>query len=210
MKKIILIVLIAMTNMNVQAQHRNMQATKGSNQHKRSHYDDEASTSRHNLYADVGLCFSRTNVGLSLTYNYKILPWLGAGLGVQDYDFYPTVTHDHQYIPAVYADLHFIIRAKKKGQILVFLDIGKDFYDSSSQYVRRGDDIYYVPLNNGLYNGLGLGYFRSITKKGWGVYTTLKLIGNIYQPNKYNIRTGEKYISRYDEGTFVFSLGFRF
>lgn len=173
-------------------------------------YVEETELPKHLLYTDVGLCGARINLGLSATYNYKVLPWLGIGVGAQAYDFFPTVCHDHRYVPAVYGDLQFYIRPRKKGQFLAFIDIGKDFYSSSDEYVRQNDFIYYVPLKNGGYFGLGIGYFRAVTKRGWGVYTTLKLISNFYKPNVYNIETGEKYISAYDRGTAVLSFGFRF
>lgn len=168
------------------------------------------SAQKHDVYADVGICGVRINLGVSATYNYKVLRWLGLGAGAHVYDFFPTVTHEHRYIPAVYGDIRFNIRPEKKNQFFAFLDIGVDFYKKSDFYIRSGDYIYYVPLRNGNYTGLGIGYARTVTQRGGGIYTTLKIIDNGYSANTYNIVTGEKSTGNFDRGTIVLSFGFRF
>ena len=219
MKKILLIILIGTAAMNVLAQHKtapprnNTQKkttpSRNTTQRKSSYYD-ETEVSKHMVYADIGITGARILPGISATYNYNFVPWLGLGIGAHAYDFFPTIAHGHQYVPAVYGDVHFIIRPKKRGQVLAFLDIGHDFYKKSDRYVRYEDEIYYVPLKNGTYTGLGLGYLRTLKKRGWGLYTTLKIISNGYPVNKFDIIKQEKYVSRYARGNMALSFGIRF
>lgn len=57
---------------------------------------------------------------------------------------------------------------------------------------------------------MGIGYFLRLTYRGWVVYTTAKIINNIYKRNEYNITTKEQSSINPAGGTVVLSLGFRF
>jgi hypothetical protein len=186
------------------------------------------SAQKYNLFADAGISFSQITPGLSATYNYKLTRWLGAGIGVQGYAFYPTKTHHHQFVPAIFGDLRLNIRSRKRNQFFSFLDVGIDFYKHTDNYFQDANFIYNVPNDNGVYTGLGIGYFRGMAKAGGkvnclpsesegepvvsnrGPYVSLKLITNNYKANAFNTLTGEKQTKTLGRGTIVFSLGFKF
>jgi hypothetical protein len=161
------------------------------------------------LYADAGISFAKITPGFSATFNYRALSWLGLGAGAQLYNFHATPIN-LQYVPTLYGDIHFNIFPKKKNQLLAFLDIGADIYQSNHSYWRRDIIEYTVPKDNGVYWGMGLGYFHRITKRGWGLYATAKLINNIYKANTYNLVTAARGTEGMSEGTAVLSVGWRF
>ncbi len=170
----------------------------------------DASAQKHVLYADVGVSLSRFSPGLSATYNYKFARFMGIGIGVQGYPFYPTMTSPHQFVPAIFGDLRFTIRPRKMGQLFAFLDIGIDFYKHSDNYSRDGNIAYTVDKDNGTYTGLGCGYFRRLTKRGGGPYGSLKIISNGYKANAYNVVSHEQRTESWSRGSAAVSVGFRF
>lgn len=165
---------------------------------------------KHQLYTDVGLCLDYTNLGLSATYNYNVGRHIGIGGGVQAYVFHPAITNPRQFTPAVFADFRFRIRSKHISQYFVLTDLGVDFYKHSDDYVREGNWVYTVPNDNGVYFGLGMGYFRRISSRGWGAYATLKMITNLHKENQLHLTNNEQKSVTIGDGTVVVSVGFRF
>lgn len=166
-----------------------------------------ASAQKHNLFADAGVSFSRFRLGSSATYNYKFNNWLGVGAGYQGYSFSPTITNSRSFIPAVYGDLRFYIRSRKENQFFSFLDLGINLYKRTDKYYIDRGTIYHVAHDNGFCTGVGFGYFRRVTKSGWGPYTSIKMISNSYKADAYDTRG--KYISIWGTFTSAFSVGFK-
>ena len=166
---------------------------------------------KHSIYADVGITNVRLLPGGSVTYNYKLAGFLGAGAGFQVHNFFPTIADEHKYVPALYADLRFTAWAKRKNSFVSFLDFGWDMYKNDSEYYRDSISVGFVPYNNGFYNSLGLGYFHKVTKNGGGAYVTLKLMLNWYNYREYSILAEE-----YDRsllatsGSIALSIGYKF
>ncbi len=166
---------------------------------------------QHNVYADAGITNVRLLPGGSVTYNYKLTGFLGAGAGFQVHNIFPTFTDQHKYVPALYADLRMTAWAKRKNSLISFLDFGWDIYKKDNEFYRDSTSVGLVPFNNGFYNCLGLGYFHKVTKKGGGAYVTLKLMLNWYNYREYSIVAEE-----YDRsllstsGTVALSFGYRF
>ncbi|MCW3124109.1 MAG: hypothetical protein JWQ38_3601 [Flavipsychrobacter sp.] len=161
------------------------------------------------FWADGGMSFARGIPGASITYNYNVTRFLGLGAGAQVYDFHATMTN-YQPIPALFWDVRFNIRSRKKSQYFLFLDGGLDIYKHNDSYWVDGNNYYYVRDDNGSYYGTGIGYFRPQTNRGWGHYVSLKLIFNHYQANAFNTITREKSIEEMENGTLVVSFGFKF
>jgi len=139
---------------------------------------------QHSLYADLGV-----PAGLSATYNYKVTKNLGAGGGVQVQSFYLPFTDKARLIPAIFADVHLTAWATKRNRLISFLDLGINLHRQDQSYHRGSNLVYNIPHNNGFYSGLGLGYFRRITKRGGGAYLALKLGLNWYNFKEYSIVT---------------------
>jgi len=168
-----------------------------------------SSAQQNNLFADAGVSFARFKPGASVTYNYKLARCFGLGIGAQDYDFHATMS-TYQYIPAIFGELRFYIRPRRRSQLFTFFDLGVNYYKHNDDYW-RGDNIYYnVRKDNGTYTGLGFGYFRRTAKRGWGPYASWKLISNGYSTNAFNIATNERSIVGWSDATFVVSVGYRF
>jgi hypothetical protein len=165
---------------------------------------------KHYLYTDGAISLAYFDPGFSATYNYNPIKYIGMGAGVQGYVFHPAITNHRQFTPAVFADVRFRIRPERISQYFALLDVGMNFYQHKNEVERKGNYLYSVPNDNGVYVGLGLGYFLRLTHRGWGPYTTVKLINNIYKSNEYNITTGEQRSFTPAGGTIVLSLGFRF
>jgi hypothetical protein len=170
---------------------------------------------KNSLFADAGIAFSTHQPGVSATYNYKLGRWLAIGIGAQGYGLYPTIANiRQQFVPAVFADIRANIRARRVNQFFTFLDIGMDFYNHNSEYIdkyiRKENTIYDVPKNNGVYTGFGIGYFRKMTKRGWGPYASFKIVMNYCNVNTYDTRFQEQEPTTWGRGTWVASLGFRF
>jgi hypothetical protein len=173
-------------------------------------YSLSAQAQKHHIYTDGAISLAYFDPGFSATYNYHPIKHIGIGLGVQGYVFHPASTNPRQFTPAVFADLRFQIRPKKISQYFVLLDLGMDFYQHNNDLSVKGNYVYSVPSNNGVYFGLGIGYFLRLTYRGWGPYTTVKLINNIYKQNEFNITTNEQRSIGSSGGTLILSLGFRF
>ena len=169
-----------------------------------------ASAQKQYLYTDGAISLAYFDPGFSATYNYNLVKHVGVGSGVQAYVFHTAITNHRQFTPAVFADFRFRIRPEKISQYFVLLDVGMNFYKHNNDTFRSGNRFYSVPKDNGVYVGLGLGYFLRLTHKGWGPYTTVKLINNLYKENEYNIITNEQKGITRGRGTLVLSLGFRF
>ncbi len=165
---------------------------------------------KHNVFADGALSLAYLDPGFSVTYNYNLIKYIGVGVGTQGYVFHPAKTSFRKFTPAVFADFRFRIRPEKISQYYFFTDLGVDFYKHSNEIYREGYYEYTVPKDNGIYLGLGTGYFLRLTNNGWGAYFTIKLINNIYQLDRYNLRTREQQSKNVAGGTAVISLGFRF
>jgi hypothetical protein len=161
-------------------------------------------------YTDAALSLAYLDPGFSSTYNYNIVKHLGIGAGMQAYVFHPATTNPRTFTPAIFADVRFRIRPEHISQYFMLVDLGMDFYKHNDDYTRDGNYVYTVPKDNGVYFGLGIGYFLRLTYRGWGAYTTLKLINNIYTKDQLSIATGDQRSLTSAGGTFVMSLGFRF
>jgi len=161
------------------------------------------------FWVDGGMSGARLLPGASATYNYNVARFLGLGAGAQVYDFHATMAN-FQPVPAIFWDVRFSIRSRKKSQYLVFLDAGLNIYKRNNEAWYEGSKIYTVRDDNGSYGGLGIGYFRRQTERGRGHYVTLKTISNGYQANAYNRLNGLSSIERFGGGTIVASFGFKF
>jgi hypothetical protein len=168
-----------------------------------------ASAQKDIFWADGGMSLARFLPGASMTYNYNVFRFLGLGAGVQLYDFHATMTN-FQPVPALFWDLRFNIRSRKKNQYFLFMDAGLDIYRHNTEYWKDGNSVYAVRNDNGSYSGLGIGYFRPKTERGWGHYVSLKMISNHYSTNAYNFVTGEKSVSGWSGATLVVSFGYKF
>jgi len=168
------------------------------------------SAQKNYVYTDAAISLAYYDPGFSATYNYNPIKYIGMGIGVQGYVFHPATTSPHLFTPAAYADVRFRIRPEKISQYFVFLDVGMDFYKHNNDSAIAGNYIDYVPNNNGVYVGMGIGYFLRLTYRGWGVYTTAKLINNIYRRNEYDMANKEPSSINAAGGTVILSLWFRF
>lgn len=168
------------------------------------------SAQKQNLYTDAGLSLAYMSPGLSATYDYNVSKHIGLGAGLQGYGFYSTFSTAKQFTPALFADFRFRIRPGHVSEYFILADLGMDFYKHNDDYRRSGENVYTVVKDNGVYFGLGLGYFHRTTARGWGWYTTLKLINNFYKVDELNTNTGAQRSLTLIEGTAVISAGFRF
>jgi len=164
-----------------------------------------ASGQRSNLYADIG-----TAPGLSLTYNYKVLKHLGLGIGAQGYYFTPTISNNREFVPAVFGDLHLNFLMRKKHFFYYFLDLGINFYKANDDHSNYNALFDYVTQDNGFYEGVGLGYFRCVTKRGGGWYMSLKSILNLYKLNEYDFAAQQYSVGEHVRGTVAICAGFKF
>lgn len=168
-----------------------------------------ASAQKDVLFVDGGMSLARCLPGVSATYNYNVARFLGLGAGTQLYDYHATVTN-FQFVPALYWDVRFTIRSRKKNQYFLFVDAGANIYKHSTEIWRDVSSMYSVKGDNGTYTGLGLGYFRRHTDRGRGRYVTLKFISNSYKANEYNLASKEYSVVTLVRGTIVASFGYRF
>lgn len=168
-----------------------------------------ANAQKHHLYADAGISLSQFMPGASVTYNYNFIPYIGIGAGMQGYGFFPTRTNGHTFVPAVYGDVRFNISPKKKSQFFVLLDVGMNFYNYAPKTYSENDWVYFVDKNNGVYSSFGFGYFNRFTKRGGGIYGTIKTVTNHYQLKALNMTTGEAQEDGASRGTLAIACGFR-
>ena len=161
---------------------------------------------KHRVYADVGYA-----PGFSVTYNYHAAKRIGLGAGIQAYRMYHGLDNEKKFTPGIYADMRLNIRPEKKGQFLLFLDLGVNLYKQEKTYYRDSISINNIPRNNGFYTGLGFGYLRRINERGNALYITLKPMMNWHTIQRYYITTDEKngpWIAL--NGNFALSIGFKF
>ncbi len=163
---------------------------------------------KHHLYADAGISLSQFMPGASVTYNFNFVPYTSIGIGAQAFGYFPTVTNGHTLVPAVYGDVRFNIRPKKRNQFFVLLDVGMNFYKHNKSGHVENYWAYYVDKDNGVYSSLGIGYLHKFAKRG-AIYTTLKTVTNHYQERAWNIFTGEQRSGGASRGTLAVSFGFR-
>jgi hypothetical protein len=169
----------------------------------------DAAAQKDALFADGGMSLARGLPGMSATYNYNIARFLGLGIGAQLYDYHATMTN-FQYVPALFWDVRFTLRTRKKNQYFLFVDAGANIYKRSNEAWKQGNTRYIVQDDNGSYTGLGVGYFRRHTERGRGRYVTLKFISNSYKASSYNIVSSESGVVTLGRGTIVASFGYRF
>ncbi len=165
-----------------------------------------ATAQQHCLYADLGI-----PLGFSATYNYKLTKNLGAGGGLQGQRFYLPFSNNTSFIPAIYADVHLTAWATKKNRLISFINLGMNLHKQDQSYRRDSTTVYNIPHNNGFYTGLGLGYFRRITKRGGGAYLALKFVLNWHNLKEYSIVADSRDRSiLVASGTPVLAIGFKF
>lgn len=169
-------------------------------------YSIGSSAQKHSIWADVGYV-----PGASVTYNYKFAKRFAAGAGLQGYNYYRTRADERSFTPALFADIRLNLAPARKNQFFSFIDLGINLYKRNKAYYRNTTSVYNIPHNNGFYSGFGLGYFRRMTKRNGGLYTSLKLMLNWHTVNVYSIISEEedtKLLSA--NGGVVFSVGFKF
>ncbi len=171
------------------------------------------SAQKHNLYTDAGISLYEISPGFSATYNYNVIRSIGLGIGVQGYRFSPTLVDSRDYrrpfIPAVFADMRFTVCSKEKNQFFSFLDCGMDFYKHDNKATITANSLYSTPNDNGVYIGLGLGYFHRMIKRGGGLYASFKIISNWYSGHAVDLLTNEEYGDSAGAGNYVLSIGFK-
>jgi len=168
------------------------------------------SAQKSSFYADAGICLAYLDPGTSATYNYNCNKHIALGAGLQEYSFHTTLTNAHQLTSAVFGEMRYNMRRRKKGQYFSMLDMGIDFYRHNDSYYRDGEKTYTVPGNNGFYTGLAFGYVHYTTRRHGGPYCSLKMISNWYRSNSYDAATNEYGHGGSSDGTLVVSVGFRF
>lgn len=168
------------------------------------------SAQKNNLFADVGLSGDGSKPGLSVTYSYKFAKHIGVGIGIQDYRFQPTITNHRQFVPAVFEDMRFYFRVRKNSMFFSMLDLGFNFYEKTNYYYRNEHGIYTVPQNNGVYMGLGFGYFHRVTRRGGGLYASFKMVSNTYKADRYLIAKKVHDHAIWMDATTALSIGFKF
>ena len=147
----------------------------------------QAQERKHRVYADVGY-----PLGLSVTYNYRLAKHWGAGAGFQGYRVYKIFEQERTILPGVYGDIRFNFRPEKRGQFMLFLDMGINLYRQDKSYYRDSVSVYNIPRNNGLYTGLGMGYLRRINERGNALYFSIKPILNWVTVQRYFITEDER------------------
>lgn len=169
-------------------------------------YPIRATAQQHSVYTELGI-----PLGLSATYNYSLTKNLGAGVGVQAQSFYLPFSNNARLIPGIFADLHLTAWATKKNRFISYLNLGMNLHRQDKSYQRDSTSVYNIPHNNGFYTGLGLGYFRRVTKRGGGAYIALKLVLNWHNFKEYSIVADSKDRSLIiASGTPVLAIGFKF
>jgi hypothetical protein len=168
-----------------------------------------ASAQKDIFWADGGISLARLIPGASATYNYQLFRFLGIGGGAQVYDFHATY-YNFQPVPALYLETRWTIRSRKKNQYFLFSQAGLNVYKRNTQSWVDGNTAYIVKDDNGAYRGLGFGYFRPQTNRGWGHYVTLKFITTAYNTNAFDRVSGNQSVHVLSYGTIVISYGYKF
>ncbi len=164
-----------------------------------------SSAQKSDIFIDLGLPLGQYIPGVSGTYDMKFGKHLGLGGGVQAYWVdKPSAAGKMQpeLTTAVFADLRGFF-PKKKHAMLAFVDAGWNMYE------RKGLAPGVTGPNGGIYNALGLGYFRPWKKnKNAGGYITLKFVTDSYTLTE---TTGGKEYKTFNlDGGVVLSVGVKF
>ena len=160
----------------------------------------------HHLYADVG-----TNSAFSLTYNYNAGRHWGWGGGVQGSSWNPRYTEDNRYMPGIFGDMHFCIRTKRNNQFFSFLDAGIDLYKREKRYYRDSVVLYDLSYTDGFYSAIGFGYLRRMTKRGGGVYVSVRFTFDFCRARVYSFISDDKNTTAVlGDATGVLSIGYKF
>ncbi|MCW3123228.1 MAG: hypothetical protein JWQ38_2720 [Flavipsychrobacter sp.] len=201
MKLILVSTLLTVSSLCADAQNTNASANPAPSFDSSS----RAEAQRNNTFADLGLSFGSGMPGVSATYNRKLTKRFGIGLGAQGY-FYPGIDRFRKpierFIPAPYADLRWY-RGVGKGQMFTFIDVGVNLYLGFDAYVSS-----VVEHSNGLYSGLGIGYYRPVNKAGLSPYLSLKLVSDTYKSTQTYMGHESSSVSL--DATIVLSAGLRF
>lgn len=161
---------------------------------------------KHYAYADVGY-----TPGFSVTYNYSLAKRLGAGAGFQAYNMFRTDASTRKFTPTIYGDIRLNIRPEKNNQFFTFMDLGINIYKQDKSYTRDSTMIAHYPHNNGFNLGIGIGYLRRMTKRGGGLYISLKAMANIHTLYGYSIIAEEENIGLLAADIpLAISFGFKF
>lgn len=170
------------------------------------HRGTYAQIQKHRVFADLSL-----PPGFSATYNYTVTKNFAFGFGLQGYANNPTFRYNIKFVPALFADIRLTAWATKKNQFISFMDMGINLYKQDKSYFRDSNDVIRIPHNNGFYAGLGLAYFRRMTKRGGGPYVALKLSMNFYSIKGYSLISDEREIGLINGGGDpILSVGFKF
>ena len=89
-----------------------------------------ASQSKHTVYTDAGISFSKSLPGKSATYNYKLSRRMGVGVGAQAYYLTERSIGNNignRLTPAIYADARGYY-GRNKSVFLLFADVGMNLY----------------------------------------------------------------------------------
>lgn len=161
---------------------------------------------KHHVYADVGY-----TPGFSVTYNYNLAKRFGAGAGFQAYNINRTDASARKFTPTLYGDIRLNIRPEKNNQFFSFLDLGINIYKQDRSYSRDSTMIAHYSHNNGFNLGIGAGYLRRMTKRGGGLFVSLKATSNFHMLYGYSIIAEEENIGLLAADiAIVISLGFKF
>lgn len=196
MKRILAGILLAFSSLTAIAQDASNTINGG----------EVASFDKDNIFADLGIIANGPHVGASVTYNRKVAKWFGIGGGVQGYTLYRAYgVKNPKFVPCVFADIREYARIGK-GQLFFMEDAGIDLFKGSTYSTLTGysEQIH----NNGVYVGIGLGYFYPINESGAGPYVSFKMVTDSYKATE--TRFGKKYETGMVEGTVVLSAGFKF
>jgi hypothetical protein len=148
-------------------------------------------------------------VGIAVTGDYQFTKRFNLGGGFQVCRFRPTITNKNEFIPSLYGDLRLNSVMRKKHFFFYFMDLGMNFYTANDNHSSYNALFDHVPKNDGFYTGLGVGYFRRITKHG-GPYVSLKLMNNIYKDLEYDYVANKQHTALIDDGNAALCIGFKF
>lgn len=156
---------------------------------------DETSQS----FFDVGVN-AHFNPGASIIGDYKPIPFLGVGFGLQGYQFYSNYVKKNCFVPALIFDVRLYKDVGDHGQIYVFGNIGSGF--STPKYTNAE---YSVESKFRLTAAGGVGYSYK-----W-FYISLKGVG-INEKAKFTEYSGAQYTKKEwntsSDYNIILSVGF--
>lgn len=161
---------------------------------------------QHHVYVDAGV----PAPSFSATYNYRFSPYFGVGAGAQLNTTVPTNISGKALVPALFMDIRCNIRPLKANQFFTFLDLGASYYTEDNKYYTQGNYTYREPGGSGFLTGMGGGYMRRVTRRGGGIYTSLKLVLNWHRVEVLDNTTARQTTIASGDGNFVLSLGYKF